>query len=310
MVGNFRGTFQQRAAEDDYESWSPVRRPVLFRGSPSPRPRHYRREPPSPGMRSRRRSPSPMLLSSSDPAELSSSEEGEDSEAAVTLSDAEVVSDLENGQLDSSHAPLLSPIPECKAAVFGHGDGGEVSEVLCSSSDKVSISPALLASCGDAFVDGSLVQMDVQIAAPSLLQVDHLVVGSDNPLAVGIDMPVAGVPILNVNPLLSGHNNGGGLVSEEGQVLPVAREALRPQPTDGLRQPSSAPVEPVSGVEGEGGLEGCSRGRSYAHVVQVDRWADVELSYLPPVDGGNTIFMEESDGDTLQWGSCLVGHFL
>ncbi|GAB2270700.1 hypothetical protein Dimus_005571 [Dionaea muscipula] len=38
---------------------------------------------------------------------------------------------------------------------------------------------------------------------------------------------------------------GGGMVSEEGRVLPMAREALRPQPTDGLRQPSSAPVEPV-----------------------------------------------------------------
>ncbi|GAB2288115.1 hypothetical protein Dimus_022459 [Dionaea muscipula] len=49
-------------------------------------------------------------------------------------------------------------------------------------------------------------------------------------------------------------NEGGGMVSEEGRVLPMAREALRPQPTNGLRQPSSAPVEPVSVVEDGGGL--------------------------------------------------------
>ncbi|GAB2286370.1 hypothetical protein Dimus_020786 [Dionaea muscipula] len=61
---------------------------------------------------------------------------------------------------------------------------------------------------------------------------------------------------------------GGGPVSEEGRVLPVAREALRPQLTDWLRQPSSAPVEPASVVAGGGGPDGYSRGRSYVHVVQ------------------------------------------
>ncbi|GAB2302561.1 hypothetical protein Dimus_036567, partial [Dionaea muscipula] len=96
--------------------------------------------------------------------------------------------------------------------------------------------------------------------------------------------------------------DGDGLVSEEGRVLPVAWEALMPQPTYGLRQPSSASVEPVSVVEGEdeGGRpadvqlsrsyahvvqadrRGTSGGRSYAHVEQVDRREDVELSYLRP----------------------------
>ncbi|GAB2293046.1 hypothetical protein Dimus_027265, partial [Dionaea muscipula] len=45
--------------------------------------------------------------------------------------------------------------------------------------------------------------------------------------------------------------------------------------------------------------------RSYAQVVYVDRQADVELRYFPPVDGGNAITMEESDGEPEQWGSCL-----
>ncbi|GAB2274246.1 hypothetical protein Dimus_009011 [Dionaea muscipula] len=59
---------------------------------------------------------------------------------------------------------------------------------------------------------------------------------------------------------------GGGVVSEEERVLSVARGALRPQPVDGLRQPLSSPVEPVSIVEGGdaalasgtmGKLDGC-----------------------------------------------------
>ncbi|GAB2299475.1 hypothetical protein Dimus_033542 [Dionaea muscipula] len=63
---------------------------------------------------------------------------------------------------------------------------------------------------------------------------------------------------------------GGGMVSEEGRALPVAGGgALRPQPTDGLRQPLSCPVEPVSAVAGGVGLDGRSDVRSYAHVVQV-----------------------------------------
>ncbi|GAB2268466.1 hypothetical protein Dimus_003423 [Dionaea muscipula] len=62
---------------------------------------------------------------------------------------------------------------------------------------------------------------------------------------------------------------GGGMVSEEGRALPVARGALRPQPTDGLWRPLSSPVEPVSAVAGGVGLDGRSDGRSYAHVVQV-----------------------------------------
>ncbi|GAB2281386.1 hypothetical protein Dimus_015982 [Dionaea muscipula] len=70
-------------------------------------------------------------------------------------------------------------------------------------------------------------------------------------------MPLAGVvsqsPSIftskSVDAVLSSGLCGGGMVSEEARVLPGARGAMRPQPTDGLRQPSSAPVEPVSGVE-------------------------------------------------------------
>ncbi|GAB2281339.1 hypothetical protein Dimus_015935 [Dionaea muscipula] len=48
----------------------------------------------------------------------------------------------------------------------------------------------------------------------------------------------------------------GGSVSEEVRVTSVARETLRSQPTDGLRQSPSPPAVPESGVEGGVGMGG------------------------------------------------------
>ncbi|GAB2268458.1 hypothetical protein Dimus_003416 [Dionaea muscipula] len=141
----------------------------------------------------------------------------------------------------------------------------------------------------------------------------------------------------NVPLMLSGcdvHLVEGGTVSEEGLAFVAAREALRPSPIDGRRQPPLSPVEPtlvigrgglVPGVggglpPGGSGLDNADReggdggggqfGRTYVHVVLSDRWADVELSCCPPADGGNFITMAESDGDAERWGSFLVGYFL
>ncbi|GAB2296282.1 hypothetical protein Dimus_030407 [Dionaea muscipula] len=48
-----------------------------------------------------------------------------------------------------------------------------------------------------------------------------------------------------------------GFVREEVRVSPTARGALRPQPNDGLWQPPSSPVEPVSkSVEKDKGIHG------------------------------------------------------
>ncbi|GAB2302177.1 hypothetical protein Dimus_036194, partial [Dionaea muscipula] len=100
---------------------------------------------------------------------------------------------------------------------------------------------------------------------------------------------------------------GDGLVREEVWVSPTSKVALRPQPTDGLWQPTSSLVEP--GVEREekvvhsgvsvaqAGHGSVQSSRKYAHVVHADRRADVELCFIPSVDGGNSITMEESDGD-------------
>ncbi|GAB2278822.1 hypothetical protein Dimus_013496 [Dionaea muscipula] len=103
-----------------------------------------------------------------------------------------------------------------------------------------------------------------------------------------------------------------GFVREEVRALSTAREALSPQPTDGLWQPHSSPMMHVSEREEMekvvyGGVQEI---HTYAHVVHADRRVDVELSFIPPVDSGNSISMEESDGDAERWGSCLVGNFL
>ncbi|GAB2275920.1 hypothetical protein Dimus_010666 [Dionaea muscipula] len=109
-----------------------------------------------------------------------------------------------------------------------------------------------------------------------------------------------------------------GCVREEVRVPQMAGEALRPQPTDGLWQPPSTSVEPVServekekGIlgdayvaqEGRGGVQAC---RTYVHVVHANRKADVELSFIPPVDGSNSITMEESDRDAERCALCRV----
>ncbi|GAB2270718.1 hypothetical protein Dimus_005589 [Dionaea muscipula] len=97
----------------------------------------------------------------------------------------------------------------------------------------------------------------------------------------------------------------GRLVSEEVVVTPAARAALRPKPTDGLRQPPLSPVEPPL-VERSGpevlidvGQPGCGVATpgvcSFATAVNPDRRADVELSFDPPNDGGNVFIMEDSD---------------
>ncbi|GAB2275914.1 hypothetical protein Dimus_010660, partial [Dionaea muscipula] len=112
---------------------------------------------------------------------------------------------------------------------------------------------------GGRDVDGGVLDVDLQPLPNSRLRASSFCAGSN--------LPETAMPVWHplIPPIVG---SGGGTVSEEVRVLPVVREAMRPQPTDGLRQPSSAPVEPVSVVESRGGQDGLSGGRSYAHVVQ------------------------------------------
>ncbi|GAB2283822.1 hypothetical protein Dimus_018309 [Dionaea muscipula] len=334
---------QRRVREVSCDSRSPDTFPMLVRGSPSPAAPHFWPGPPSLGRRiHHQRSPSPMLSSSPDLDDFSSTEEGEAIAAAESSSAGEDRSDSTGCTMDAAQFLHPCPVPEkdgmhegsistassgssipspttallkCQEAIFSGGCVGGWSKLL-----RVDVLWPLLAS-GRSFEAPVCEQLS--LAAMDGVEED-LGVASGGSVAADGDArcpAVATVAALynNMNgdvqtlefaksgadslfPRLSdvGDSCGGGTVSEEGRVLPVTRGALRPQPADGLRQPLSSPVEPVSVVEGGVGQDGHSGGRSYAHVVQVDRRADVELSYLPPVGGGNTITMEESDGDKLQ----------
>ncbi|GAB2296304.1 hypothetical protein Dimus_030428 [Dionaea muscipula] len=119
-------------------SFCPPADGVLFRGSPSPRPPRVRRGPPSPGTRPRRlRSPSPVISSSTDPEEFSSAEDEDASEAAVTASEVEDMSDLEDVGLILTHAPELSPIHEEDGKIGASGSSISGSPVLSPMAAEV-----------------------------------------------------------------------------------------------------------------------------------------------------------------------------
>ncbi|GAB2268460.1 hypothetical protein Dimus_003418 [Dionaea muscipula] len=109
---------------------------------------HFRRPPPSPGLPIRhRRTPSPMPLSSPKPAEVSSTEDGEVTAAAVTTSEDEDHSDLEGGMMNSSHLFLSTSFP----VEFSRSEG----LTMASSSGSSTLSPtAAVLFCREAIDDG------------------------------------------------------------------------------------------------------------------------------------------------------------
>ncbi|GAB2296336.1 hypothetical protein Dimus_030459 [Dionaea muscipula] len=309
MGARTRGWSQQRPREVECDERSPDWRSVLFWGSPSPRPPRVRRGPPSSGTRPRHhRSPSPLIAPSPDPDEVSSSEEEDASEAAVTTSEAAIVAVEQNlvSSLSSdkvSHSLALSSMEGGDSAVSGVPllGGGEVDPGCAAIGGLVSSMGA-----------GSGSSLKRAADCGELLEADS---GSSQIPIVGVDVQCSSIFPSNCVVVDFSHGLcGGGMVSEEARVLPVAREALRLQPTDGLWQLSSAPVDPVSVVESRGGQDGYSGGRSYAHVVQVDRRADVELSYIPPVDGilslWRSLMGTNNSGDLALWDTSFRGPWL
>ncbi|GAB2290418.1 hypothetical protein Dimus_024696, partial [Dionaea muscipula] len=396
MVGRRRGSLNRRVREVGCDPSSPDPHcRGLTRGSPSPTAPHFRRPPPSPGLRQRhRRSPSPMPLSSPDPEGFSSSEDGDATVAAVTLSEKEDHSDLEVALTDSPRFPRSSSFPElggmkegltaaassgsstispttavllCQNAIVSGGleDGRLIlarSDSVCSISSpslggtpEVSDSVRMEVVGGDGGQEGAeLAIAPVSLPCSSLPQLCASLVGVDaggcsvavgdyrNTTVTGVEaqctdrttvhLPhfslahdiavdvgrrkmsavvqsndrdkgslshavqtwvdgnnlrqvhslrqvdgsnlhvVDGPPFASSSPLLDGSVGcagiGGGSVSEEVRVASVAKEALRSQPTDGLRQPPSSSTVPESGAKGGVGMDGNSGCRSYAHVVQ------------------------------------------
>ncbi|GAB2282177.1 hypothetical protein Dimus_016728 [Dionaea muscipula] len=369
MVGRRFSSLQRRVREVACDSNSPDPHcRGLTRGSPSPTAPHFRRAPASPGLRKhRRRTPSPMLLSSPDPAELSTSEDGEATVAAVTTSEDEGHADLGGGRLDSalffkatsfpvepdmsegsaleksSGSSTISPTTavllcqntidaggpaegrlklvragsDCSVSspsvgvgpvesdevrlVDVDGDGGQGSDDLglasvslngssppdhraSSGCESMMLREGLefsVAECVDtqnimkagealnSFTDEAAVQCTGcdRVSHDFLPSIDAAMAGGQvildaSPQLVGSNLSgVARTFCDSSFPAIggSGVHDGDGWVSEEGRVSPVAREILRPQPADGLRQSPSSPVDPVSGTEGDGdSISSCS----------------------------------------------------
>ncbi|GAB2290435.1 hypothetical protein Dimus_024714 [Dionaea muscipula] len=136
----------------------------------------------------------------------------------------------------------------------------DADDVQCRGIHKVSSSSVNLSSFESA-LDGGEVNLDVQIPlrqcaqvnigsillGSNMLNVSNLLVGSNKLWAVS---PLCESPFMFLGGSVG--RVGDGLVSEEGRVSSVAREALRSQPADGLRQPPSSAVYPVISAEGGG----------------------------------------------------------
>ncbi|GAB2303235.1 hypothetical protein Dimus_037231, partial [Dionaea muscipula] len=137
------------------------------------------------------------------------------------------------------------------------GDGVKVTETVSTLSQ--------LPVAGIAVGGGKLSGIRQSLACAYPRAASSMGVGSDVKVKQGIscdvlyvqdsgfsELPLAGdasqYPSIftskSVVDVLSSGLCGGGRVSEEARVLPGSRGAMRPQPTDGLRQPSSASVEP------------------------------------------------------------------
>ncbi|GAB2278813.1 hypothetical protein Dimus_013487 [Dionaea muscipula] len=281
MGGRRRGSSPRRSCDVGCDSRSSDVFPVLARGSPSPRPCHYWRPPSSPGKRGNRgrRYPSPMVSSSSDSEESCASEDGVVQKAILTTSSKEVLLDSE-GNRDgvwsfwSSRGTALADGEQLilvGSNVVADEEEGDVlgkwilaPDALLVGLGRVSSEiamevPVPIACCEEGQVCCASSPLLPDLAAKAFHLGAVLSASGDGGDAVGVTQQIPCVLVRSQSPSLlaetvvnilqvpdvEGGVVGGGMVSEEGQVSPVAREALRLQPADGLRQPPLSPVEPV-----------------------------------------------------------------
>ncbi|GAB2302929.1 hypothetical protein Dimus_036922, partial [Dionaea muscipula] len=122
---------------------------------------------------------------------------------------------------------------------FGPGQDGSTSSVIHSELETDGVAqPAIAESClVSGHISGHPPQLELHRDSP-------VPVGGTRP----VDAGMLGGPILPLSCGMVGRGDGAS-VSEEVRGAPVAREALRSQPTDGLRQPPSLPAVPESGAK-------------------------------------------------------------
>ncbi|GAB2268062.1 hypothetical protein Dimus_003037 [Dionaea muscipula] len=200
-------------------------------------------------------------------------------------------SGVDGDVLCSSSSPVSSsPLPPVDAAV---SDKGDVACLLGECGQRHSYSglrfgPLVSGSEDRAagFLAGKQVVADVVQQVSHVLADDELVVVADCVQHGSDAMVLPTGPFCSILPCVPSVFSAvdtaidSGFVREEVRVSPTARGALRPQPTDGLWQPPSSPVEPVSErVEKEKGIHGDDSGTQKVQGgVQCYDYADIGTS--------------------------------
>ncbi|GAB2275944.1 hypothetical protein Dimus_010690 [Dionaea muscipula] len=275
MVGR-RGLSQRRVVVDNFDSRSSgPRHPVMFRGSPSPPTTFHRQPVLSPGPQARHlRSPSPLLRSCVDPDEFSTSEVGDGDSTEMTVTSEEEEGDGHRGEEDGR--PGLSPeLDLCPILENESNLGGSSSSISRRGpvrwppwKEEVRTWSGEQGGEQSCASRGGVVQTSPQVRnlCSSCSEYDAITISGPQVLAEGLDFAV-GRAVMELHrafafpddgtwPVVAGDLCGpnlplscgivgqgdGGSVSEEVRGAPVAREALRSQPTDRLRQPPSSPA--------------------------------------------------------------------
>ncbi|GAB2270692.1 hypothetical protein Dimus_005563, partial [Dionaea muscipula] len=134
--------------------------------------------------------------------------------------------------------------------------------------------------------------------------------GQQDPSAVGVALRLPSTDGRQQRPLQSADSScpvaGAGHGGRGGPEVSPMGCGKRDLPCIGDHHGSEWDRVSVGGLASEG------MGRSYASAVRPDRQSDVRLHFVPsviPADGVE-VCMLDSDRDELEWGVCLVGHFL
>ncbi|GAB2278268.1 hypothetical protein Dimus_012957 [Dionaea muscipula] len=199
-----------------------------------------------------------MDLGSSLVAESTSDFEGSQ---AKDDGDRQMVEGGEGGQGDAdlpmasmslfcSSRPVLRVLSGCGPMVVGEGI---VDDAALFFGNAMTVGDEAV------LVDGGLADMDDATGGSCALAGDASVSTVASADALGCDSESVHHSSGDTGPLVGGQGvqqtmtspSGGGMVREEGRAPPVAKEAVRPQPTDGLRQlpRSSEESLPVSEAE-------------------------------------------------------------
>ncbi|GAB2275953.1 hypothetical protein Dimus_010699 [Dionaea muscipula] len=221
----------------------------------------------------------------------------------------------------------FSEEPIVEAVALG-GDGGSMAVLVAQSPGDASVASQGNLSCSQVepkrLEDFPIGMADLVLNSSVELDGEHGQVVGDvvfSRFSAGVGDNgsfVSGQP----GPVVEGSDRGRRLI--DGRQQQPLMPAVSSFPVSGVGQDGHGGSEVVMVGCGEGlsrgdgdggsggGIASMGVGRSYASAVDPVRSSDVRLHFVPSVipDDGEEVCMLDSDRDELEWGVCLVGHFL